>query len=303
VEALAITVRNFGGRLAPSRFIAYFVDGVDERESSLLRELGVELRGVSPYPGPQRTANKLRMFEDFARNSDADLLVALDCDTVVVGDFLDEARADAVAAVPARSSPLDIGGWERLLELLDLPPTENGTTMFATGESIPAPYVNSGVLLVPRRHAEALVTGWAEYMERFAADYRSGVEEPWTGYMMDQVALACALLDRKIPLHVLGLHVNLSTALNAPARLERAAVLRHGSAEQVKVLHYHRHISRDGRLFRTDRRSPLNAVIDHVNEVVGARGRTSTGLSLIRPALSARALISRIGLRTKDVPQ
>jgi len=293
VEGLAITLRNFGGRLAAARFVAHFVGGVDEGESRLLQELGVELRGVPPYPSPRATTNKLRMFEDFARNSDADLLIALDCDTVVVGDFLDEARSDAVAAVPARSSPLDVTGWERLLERLGLPVTTIGTTMFETGMSIPAPYVNSGVLLVPRCHAEALVMAWIKYVDLFAADSEAGGQQPWTGYMMDQVALACVLLDREIPLHVLGLHVNLSTALNATAQRERADALRGTGAGQVKVLHYHRHISHDGRLLRTDGGSPLNEVIDHVNEVVGARVGPARRFRAGQRPTAPRALAAR----------
>jgi hypothetical protein len=295
VETLAITLRNFGGQLASARFVAHFVGGVDYIEGRLLRELGVELQGVPRYPSPQPTTNKLRMFEDFAWNSDAELLVALDCDTVVVGDFLDQAKPGAVAAVAARTSPLDAGGWEQLLGRLGLPVSTTPTIMFETGEAVPAPYMNSGVLLVPRSHAEALVTGWTKYVDRFTADSQAGVQEPWTRYMMDQVALACAFLDGNIPVQELGLDVNLSTALNAAARREREEVLRGGSAGRVKLLHYHRHISDDGRLLRTDKGSPLNDVIDHVNRVVesraGAARRRVTGkLPAGGKALAARFL-------------
>jgi hypothetical protein len=131
--------------------------------------------------------------------------------------------------------------------------------------------VNSGVLFVPRAHAEPLVTGWTTYVDRFSAEARSGGEEPWTGYFMDQVALACALLDRAIPVELIGPHINLPTAINTPARLEREEALRDGGAERVKVLHHHRHITADGRLRPTDKGSPLNDVIDHVNRVLRSR--------------------------------
>jgi hypothetical protein len=294
VENLAISLRNFGGRLASARFVANFVGGVDEDQGRLLRELGAELNTVTPYPAPQPTTNKLRMFEDFAWNSDAELLVALDCDTVIVGDFLDERVPGAVAAVPARTSPLDSDGWEQLLGRLALSPSTTPTTMITSGEAVPAPYVNSGVLLVPRCHAEALVTGWTHYVDRFTAEARSGTREAWTEYFMDQVALACTLLDRDIPVHAMGRHINLPTAVNDSARLEREEVLSEGPAQRVKVLHYHRHITEGGRLLPTDKGSPLNDVIDQVNRVVESRARRPrrrlTGQLLARRGRGLRGL-------------
>jgi hypothetical protein len=273
VENLAITLRNFGGRLASAQFVAHFVGGVDDVQGQLLRELGAELRAVTAYPAPKPTTNKLRMFEHFARNSDAELLIALDCDTVIVGDLLDEAVPGAVAAVGARRSPLNADEWTRLLARLALPLSSTPTLMISTGEAVPVPYVNSGVLMVPRCHAEALVTGWTEYVDRFAAEARSGCREPWTKYFMDQVALTCAFLDRNIPVEIMGRHINVPTAVDDAARLERAEALSEGHVERVKVLHYHRHITKDGRLLPTDKGSPLNHVIDRVNSVVQSRAR------------------------------
>jgi hypothetical protein len=48
VENLAISLRNFGGRLASAQFVAHFVGGVDQGHGRLLRELGAELHAVGP---------------------------------------------------------------------------------------------------------------------------------------------------------------------------------------------------------------------------------------------------------------
>lgn len=90
VENLAVSVRNFGGRLASAHIVAHFVDSYDEAAVRVLRELRVQLRVVERYDPAHPTTNKLRMFEAFAESPDAAHLVALDCDTVVVGDLLDE---------------------------------------------------------------------------------------------------------------------------------------------------------------------------------------------------------------------
>lgn len=298
VENLAVSLRNFGGQLADARLVVHFVGTTDPPALPVLRELGVEVRSVPPYPSSQPTTNKLRMFEAFSEDDSSEFFLALDCDTVVVGDLLDVAETDALCAVPARTSPLTAAEWRGLLADLELPTAFEPTVMYETLEPVPAPYVNSGVLLIPSNLVSPLTAAWKKYVDRFSSEAEAGVDRPWTGYMMDQVALACALLEVRSPLRTLGLEVNLSTALNDQARRERWLALTGGDgagprADRVRLLHYHRHISPEGRLLRTDRGSPLNAVIDRVNAVLDARlargARISGGLATGRRLVTAAA--------------
>lgn len=281
VENLAITMRNFGGRLAGARFVAYFVEGFDRPSARLLLELGVELRVARSYDPAHPPTNKLRMFQDFAERRDASHLIALDCDTVVVGDFLDELLPDVVRAMPAMRSHLTSEQWRQLLESLGLPAARSPMVTTRTREAMPAPYVNSGVIFVPAEHAVSLAAGWTKYVDDFASQTAAGVDEPWTGNFMDQVALACALLDQEIPLRELGPGLNMPTA----ARL-KVPVPEPGPA--IKLLHYHRNVSATGLILGTD--SPaLNDIIDRVNAVLEAR-TSRAPMDLPRPKAAPRVL-------------
>lgn len=263
VENLAISTRNFGGRLAGARFVAYFVEGFDRQSARLLLELGVELRVARRYDPAHPTTNKLRMFQDFAERRDAYHLIALDCDTVVVGDFLDELLPDAVRAMPAMRSHLTSEQWRQLLDSLGLPAARSPMVTTRTHEAMPAPYVNSGVIFVPAEHAVSLAVGWTKYVDEFVGQTEAGIDEPWTGNFLDQVALACALLDQQIPLRELGPGMNMTTAARLKVQVPE-------SIAAVGVLHYHQRMSDTGLVPGTD--SPaLNSIIDNVNAVLAAR--------------------------------
>ncbi len=185
VESLAISTRNFGGCLASAHFIAYFVDGVDEALAANLREFGVELTVVERYAPKHPTTDKLRMFQDFAARRGTQHLVVLDCDTVVVDDFVDQVSSLAVRGMPAGYSPMTSTRWATLLTSLNLAPAASPTVMLRTGEEVQVPYLNSGVLLVPAQHTEALAAAWTGYVDEFVTSptrvWRSrGPATSWT---------------------------------------------------------------------------------------------------------------------------
>lgn len=288
VENLAISTRNFGGRLAQGRLAAYLVDGVDQAQVGVLRELGVELHDADRYIAAQPTTNKLRMFEDLVREGAPGLLVAVDCDVVVVGDFLDEARPDTLCAMPAGSSPMTNAQWSELLASLGLPEADQPVVMLETGQQVPAPYLNSGVMLVPASIAAPLTSAWTKYVDLFAADLERGVDHHWDGYWIDQVALTCALLEQEIAVHQLGPHMNLPTAIRYGERIHEVDL------DRLGILHYHRHIGPDGELLPSDAPA-VNDVIDALNAVIGARANRGPG----QPTPSRRSGLLAWGRRQR----
>lgn len=264
VENLAVSVRTFGGRLATARIVAHFVDSYDEASVGVLRELDVQLRVVARYDLAYPTTNKLRMFQEFAERADARYLVALDCDTVVVGDLTAAVLPGVVRGMPAMRSHLAAEQWAALLSSLDLQPEVPPTVTTKTREPVPAPYLNSGVLFVPVEHATPLANAWTRYVEDFVAQAGAGVDEPWTGRFLDQVALACALLATQTPVRTFGPELNLPTAARLTGRVPANAHSR------IKLIHYHKHVTPTGYLRGTD--SPaVNAIVDRVNTVLAAR--------------------------------
>lgn len=165
-------------------------------------------------------------------------------------------------------SHLSIEQWNLLLGSLGLEPAAVSMLTTKTRQPVPAPYLNSGVLFVPANQAADLVAGWTAYVDEFVRQSSAGVDEPWTGRFLDQVALACALLDRQIPVRPIGPQLNLTTAIRLRGRISKDA------ESAIRVLHYHKHVSADGLLLGTD--SPaVNHLVDRVNAEIAARTQRS----------------------------
>ena len=112
VEDLVFSVRRFGGSCSDAPFVVNFVGEIPDRAGRVLADLGADARTVEPIPG-QPTANKLRML-DLHRSAEFEVLVALDCDTVVVADPRPQIPSSAIGAKPADSDPFTHRDWRRL---------------------------------------------------------------------------------------------------------------------------------------------------------------------------------------------
>lgn len=265
LENLAISTRVYGGRLAAANMVAHIVGAVDEHAGRDLRALGVDLRVCQPYNRTSPPTNKLRLFEDFAARRPADFLLAMDCDTVIVRDFFDQADPERIRVVAARDSPLTNDQWVRALDTVGLRPADTPTVMLSSGQEVPAPYVNSGVMIVPVAVAEPLIRAWTKYVDELLAAGESGVDEPWAkGWFIDQIALTCALLDGGFAVQPMG------PVYNLPTGVDLGPYRRQGPVADPAVLHYHRRITSSGML----ERSPdpvVDRLVDGVNRVVAAR--------------------------------
>ena len=146
-HSLALSIRGFAGALANAAIVVNFVDGVEPRFAAPLEALGVQLRIVPRVSAANPLANKLRMLELHAEH-EFDVLVALDCDVIVVGDpspWIDPGR---IAAKAADFDRFDDDEWRRLFDVVRVPVPERTLTATATGQRT-YPYFNSGVVLVP----------------------------------------------------------------------------------------------------------------------------------------------------------
>jgi hypothetical protein len=145
VRMLAFSLRHFGDGMAEVPFVANFVNSAQCAEKSDLKELGVSVRTVAPVHESCPWANKLRMLE-LPEVATCDLLLALDCDVVVMGDVRQWFSPDAMGAVPEGESTFNEDQWNFLSEIFGLkmefvPALVNGLTTRS--------YVNSGVLGIP----------------------------------------------------------------------------------------------------------------------------------------------------------
>jgi hypothetical protein len=280
VYNLVLSVRSFGGSLADARVVVNFVDGADPEVARTLEGLGAEVRVVERFDARNPYANKLRMLE-LGKELDFDVLVALDCDAIVAGDFRDQVPADRVAAKPADVDRLTDAEWRRLFQALGVPIPEKSVVATATGQAM-YPYFNSGVVFVPRDRCLDLLRGWSHFsnqvLELFARE-PDVIPRRWQLHS-GQYSLACALIDGGFPVQPLPVTANF------PTHLRVHGALLDGLGEP-RIIQYHKGIDRDGFLLK-DRGDLLDPYLDRFNrERAAALGLDYRGLG--RLPLSMRA--------------
>lgn len=163
---LVQSIRWFGGEMAGAR-VMVCVTGVPER--SLRRALeacGAEVRIVPPFHARNRAADKLQFFPE-AWESGREMLLLLDCDTVVVQDPLPWMRRDAFQARIAPRPTVTPEVFERVFRHfgLPLPPREHVNSFSRTATIRDC---NAGTILVPSDLARRIIPVWSDYNARLA---------------------------------------------------------------------------------------------------------------------------------------
>lgn len=280
---LVLSVRAFGGRLSTAPFVVNFVDGVDPRYEAGLAALDAEVRVVSRFDPRTPASNKLRMLE-LVDSHDFAVLLALDTDTIVVGDISCYADADVVAIKPENRDPYPAQCWRDVYAALEIPEPSRSAVMTSTAQ-VTYPYFNSGVLAVPRARCDELRESWTKrifdvldlYEQR--PDIVPAKERHWT----NQLSLALAVCGDSIPVTRLPVAANLSTTVSVHPLF----------AHEVTppfVLHYHNEMDADGFVYRSRNRS-LNPLIDAFNRERAARLAVAYA-GLPAPPLARRMLRS-----------
>jgi hypothetical protein len=285
VQSLVLSLRWFGGSCKAAPFVVNYVDRVPPEAASALSEMGAATRCVAPLRdrGPQ---NKLRML-DLHESFDFDVLVALDCDTVVVGDPAHHIPPSAIGAKPADYDLLTRRDWQRLYRALDITASEPSMRATSSGREI-QPCFNSGVLTVPRPLCEQFRHEWlsahSQVADALGSD--SHLIPRHLHFFADQFSLAVCLGRTSLGFAPLPVTMNFPT--HVPV---------HGSSlsagAQPVILHYHDAVDDRGFLYRP--RSPVAA--DQADAFNRAR---ASGLDIGYSGLQTRPLLARLAQGTAD---
>ncbi len=153
----------FGGRVRAARRRACFIDEVSPESRRRLEELGVDVSVREALDPRFPFTNKIRMF-DPADNQDTDLLVALDSDVIVAGDFAEYLDPTLVQAKQADGDALSLELWDRMFAHfgLTLPSERYPASLFPGWTHA---YFNTGVLLVPGAHLADIYARWPHFVE------------------------------------------------------------------------------------------------------------------------------------------
>jgi hypothetical protein len=248
-----------------------FVEAVEAQYEAGLAALGAETQVVARFDPRSPASNKLRMLE-LAGTHDFDVLLAIDTDTIVVGDVSRYADAGAVAIKPENRDPYPLGCWRELFRALGIPEPSRSTVMTSTAQ-ITYPYFNSGVLFVPRAWCQPLLESWSKRVHDVLEIYaqRPEIVPPPERHWTNQLSLALAVIGEGIPVTPLPVAANLSTTVRVDPLF----------AHQVSppfVLHYHNEMDAEGFIYRSRNRR-LNPALDTFNRArADALGLAYSGL-------------------------
>jgi len=241
VQNLVLSIRELGGSQARAPILVNFVEGVDDRYARWLSAFDVEIRVVDPVDRKNRYANKLRMLEALDE-ADHDVLVALDCDVVVVGDIGDFLSTQTLQAKPADCDILSDDEWRRIFRAADVPVPRRTFRTTAWGQ-LTYPYVNSGVLLIPSSLQTELLTLWSRFLFRLLYIYDTDGELALRRRYNDQISLACALAA--------GLSVKpLPVGMNMPTHISLHPSFYH-QLNDIRIVHYHTGLDDRGFVIRS----------------------------------------------------
>ncbi len=279
VEHLFRSLDLFGGDLRRARRRAYFVGGVSDASGRRLRELGVEVAVVPEVEPGFRFANKLAMLRESA-GGNTDLLVAVDCDVVVAGDFTAYLEPDLVQAKQPDGDLLTFDLWRRIFDHfgLELPRERYATSVRPDWTHA---YFNTGVVMIPGPALRPLYDRWrhfvrglieaapampdvVEHMRERVPHYEGATADDLRPlFYAEQWAFSLALQDLRLPYATLPLALNFPTIYEdgqRPGEYLRDRFLPDVTAPLV--LHHHHRT--EGGLKPTGYAAP-DAVIERVN--------------------------------------
>ena len=288
---LFASLEVFGGVMRNARRRAYFINDVSKGTRERLGEFGVDVRVVPEVEPRFRFANKLAMFSAEAEE-DTDLLIGLDTDIVVAGDFSPYLDANLIQAKPPDGDLLSMAMWKQLFDHfgLRLPPARYPTSLYPGWTHA---YFNTGVLMVPGSSLTDLHAAWLEYIGCFIEGFpaleavtvalrdRVPVYEQTTAddlrslFYAEQWAFALAVSDLALPYSTLPLALNFPTIYNGdhrPGEYIRKRLLPHA----IAPLLIHHHHNFEGGLEPTGYDKP-DRMIEQVNEAILRRPGAGAG--------------------------
>lgn len=259
VRNLVVSIRSLEGPAQAAPIIVNVVGRPDRQIWSPLDKWGVDLRSVQPFDARFPHANKLRMFEHPDVLSSADVLIALDCDIVVVRDPAELMSASSIRAKPEDQTILDDHHWFTIYEAMGITPPEKNCVMTSSGQ-LSYPWWNSGVVGVPTRYAAELHEQWSKNIAVVASLHDRGALP--ANWITDQIGFVCALLQRGLPFEPMPITGNFPTCFPIHPDVRRTQT---GPAVFV---HYHHHVTTEGFL-RSSGDTGLDEQLDRFNSALG----------------------------------
>ena len=232
---LLMSLRWFGGSLAQSRFVIGCTATVPKEARELFDRYGAEVAAVERYDLTHGHSNKIALLSS-SKLAGHEIIVLLDCDTLVVQDPVRWLNPDAVAIKLADLPTVSLAELQSIFRHLKCPVPSPRYHHELTGDACIA-YCNSGVMIVPEKHRQRLATQW-DYWNRQVLTLPETLS--FNRVHMDQVSLALALENTDVPF------APLPTEMNMPVHFKPQFYPPAWQEIDPVIIHYHRLSHPDG---------------------------------------------------------
>jgi len=225
---LLMSLRWFGGSLAHARFVLGCTGPIPQQALELFDDYQAEVTPVERYDPTHGHSNKIALLGSSIL-SRHDIVVLLDCDTVLVQDPARWLNRDLVAIKLADLPTVSLAELQEIFCHFKCPVPSARYHHELTGDACLA-YCNSGVMIVPEKYRQSLASQW-DYWNRQVLAVPETLS--FNRLHTDQVSLALALESSNIPFSPLPVEMNM------PAHFAAEVYPRSWQELDPAIIHYH----------------------------------------------------------------
>ncbi len=221
-----MSLRWFGGSLAQARFVLGCTGPVPREALELFEHYRAEIEMIERYDLAHGHSNKIALLGSPIL-AGHDIVVLLDCDTLVVQDPAPWVDPNAVAAKLADLPTVSLVELQAIFRHFKCAIPSARYYHELTGDAGIA-YCNTGVVVVPEKYRSQLVREW-DYWNRPVLISPETLH--FNRFHADQVSLALALENSEVPFTLLPLEMNM------PVHFETYPAAWH--TRDPVIIHYH----------------------------------------------------------------
>jgi hypothetical protein len=207
---LLMSVRWFGGSYAEARFVLACTGPVPQEALKLADHYGAEVITIQRYHPTHGHSNKIVLLGSPVL-AGHDIVVLLDCDTLLVQDPARWLNVDAVALKLADLPTVSLVELESIFRHLECAVPSPRYHHELTGDACIA-YCNSGVMIVPEKYRQRLAGQW-DYWNQQVLGLPKTLS--FNRFHTDQVGLALTLENSEVPFAPLPAEMNLPAHFSA----------------------------------------------------------------------------------------
>jgi hypothetical protein len=224
------SIRWFGGKLSNVDFITCVVDNVNRDYQNEFEKYNAKIKIISRFSEKHPHSNKLQLLQ-LPEIEPYDMVVLLDCDTIVVRDPSKYLKNNMFQAKIADAPTVPHSILEKLFSYfkIDLP-LQNYNCSVRGERTIP--YFNAGVLIFPKPVVKRLVPTWVQ-INRVLIDNLELLEGK--DFFCEQVSLSLAIAKTSTKFKLFG------NEMNFPMHFEdiEECFFRKMAKTDPVIIHYH----------------------------------------------------------------